>query len=226
MIDNGEMVAILPEVLESNVQRAKHVARWILGAPVTVKGDYKFPMNEMMFVYQDYFRQFISPQNAAVAHELFINPVEMDLFKDEGLPRTEKLCYIGKAPLFGKFEEKDFTKHMTHITRDFPMYYPKTRWELSDLMKRAKALYTYDSNTAISIEARLSGCPVVIIEDERQKTSPKKDKPGFRLGFCYDDKGIDRARSELGDFRKFYESEIAKTKGQLWNFVKVTQNAV
>lgn len=200
---DGEFIAIYPEIVNGEPYGAKKVVRYILSnrSPVR-KADLAI-----------YFDPSITENNSDPLI-LTIPTIERDIFNDRGIGlRSRSARYVGKGAVNGNLLGD------VEITGDWP----STRKELADLFQKIEVLYSYDSATALTLEATLCGCPVVMMYDgvlERKKT--EKVSLGM-AGICWSVDEIDKARESLPMVAENYDRVENGVSGQIDSFIELTQ---
>jgi len=140
--------------------------------------------------------------------------------KDVVEPRTIEVVYVGK----GDAKALDQIKFTNRV--DITNHWPTERKEVAALFKKAKFLYTVDGNSAISMEARLCGCPSIFVPNSSYSEADLKSVQHTLNGFATNlsQAEIDRAVVTIpllaGDVDQIYGRE----QEHLDNFVEVTQN--
>jgi len=152
-------IVIYPETVSGNPMNGRTVVRYVLNHPGLLGGDDSYNPSELIFTYSPVFYPTAS---------LLTVPIIEPFFRDYGLPRSGGCFWIGKGE--DKVDEIPETKGLTEITYDWP----ETRQELAKLLNEKEILYSYDDCTALTYEARLCGCKVVVI-------------PGGQVGPSYDE---------------------------------------
>lgn len=212
-------VAVYPETVSGNPLNAKYIARWVLNRPGLLGGDRVYDSNELVFNYSDYYGAYI--QND-IAGKLYMPTIDESIFhppSDPHSPRGLACFYVGKS----QFKEGFFDRReVFEITRHTP-----AKSELGKILRAAKILYCFDNSTIFAYEARMCGCPVVIIPDG---TQTREDFERSELGLDGIAWGIEElprvlaeTASSEGLIRRY---EVAKKEyeEQLQNFIQLTQS--
>lgn len=207
-------IAIYPEVVPGNPLGAKRVARWVLNRPGLLGGDKEYGPEELVFYYANAFRKFITN---TVQGKLLLPAVDQSLFyPGAGNPQRSLECfYIGKS----QWQDGLFDRNRVfEIARDSPR-----RSELGKLFRAARYLYSFDNCTALVDEARMCGCPVVLIPDgtiergdfERSEFGTE----GIAWGMA--EREVASANAEL--FHRRYDDMVVEFESQLDTFIRITQ---
>lgn len=144
-------MVVYPEVIPGNPVGAERVVRYVLNHPGLLGGTKAYADSEMVWYYDEWLRDSARAATSTdlTGRRLFINVIEPEYFWNNPLTRRDKTCYyVGKAG---------------RITPELPGYteitskWPATRMDLGNLLRRTKALYSYDDCTALLEEAVLCG---------------------------------------------------------------------
>ncbi|HJV26689.1 MAG TPA: glycosyltransferase [Aromatoleum sp.] len=213
-------IAVYPEVIAENPLDCPVVVRYILNVPGLLGQRPAYRDSDLFYVHTDELAQHLDRCNGL----LFLPTTDASIFNNFDNPFDNDRH--GACIYFGRYEEgkkiwKDLADNCTVITKEFPATHP----ELADLFRRSERLYCFE-NTTLHLEARLCGCPVVLLP------SPfiDLDKPfggqlGFNVGLARsnDEQALDEARRSVGEVAKVYEALEEKFWTQLEAFVEFTQ---
>lgn len=199
-----EGVVVYPEIIQGNPLRANNVVRWDLNKPVQ-----DYPISDLIFSYNEMLLRYSKAKDI-----LNIDAIE-DFFCKPGVEDRTKVCFwIGKGRGTPMVKETDGAIEITHG-------WPTPRTELAKLFQESKVFYTYDNFTALIDEARLCGCPVVIIPSGQLKDI---DWWRFTLGtkglFI---QGKHQYHYDWDVLDKHLDNRVSQAK-QLDNFIAQTQN--
>jgi len=138
--------------------------------------------------------------------------INLDICKDYKLPRKGSCFFIGKG---GNVQRRPELEEI-EIRGQY------STQETYDLFNRCEVFYTYDDMSAISDEARLCGCPVVILNELSDKFDLlRENKYGMAFGLSE----LDWAKKSLHKYRKLYIKHCPQVfEEQLKLFLKLTQN--
>ena len=214
-----EGVVVYPEVEAGNPLGARRVARYILNRPGFIRGDVTFDAGEALFCYCGLLREFV-PSDDRV---LTVPVVDAGVFYDRGLERYKEAFWVGKArTASGDMPRVLNEDGMTQITPDWP-----ESWEvLAALFQTARVFYSYTDYTMLTVEARLCGCPTVVMPSGfYTRDGFAAGSPGGIAGLAWGPSlgEIERARATVGVFRRTYQVSVAGFEAQLDRFVEVTQ---
>lgn len=207
--------AIYPETISGNPLNAKTVVRWVMNKPGWIGGDKIYSPSEHIFYYAEGYRRAI--QNK-IAGKLFLPTLDESLFYHDGTSaqqRNLECFYVGKSV----YKAGNFDKDKTfEITRQSP-----SRSELGKLLRASRVLYCFDNSTALTYEAVMCGCAVVIIPDGTQK----------REDYEFGELGIDGIAWGLQEYRNLapnpekminrYQQLKNEFEIQLDHFIRVTK---
>ena len=146
-----DAIVIYPETVPGNPLYGRKVVRWVLYYPEKLSGDKVYDTNEIIFTWSKLFYD---------APVLTVPTIE-DFFKNEDLPRSGGCFWVGKGDKVPCIPE---TEGLTEIT----LAWPETRKELAKLFNEKEVFYTYDDTTALTTEAALCGCKVIVIPGEKE----------------------------------------------------------
>jgi O-antigen biosynthesis protein len=133
-------IVVYPEITCSNPLNAKYVVRYVLYYPGFNGGDKKYNNSELVIYYDEKYR--IGPGPV-----IWISPVNEEMFYNTGEKKTIDLVFIGK----GDRSSAPWPMSAIEITSNWP----KSRYETIELIRKAKAIYSYDIHTSVLIEAYL-----------------------------------------------------------------------
>lgn len=213
-------IVLYPEIVDGNPLHARRVVRYVCNVPGYLGGETTYHPNEVVFYYNQFLRKY-APSDDRL---LEIPSIETDLFNNrEPLPREKGCFYFGKASNYG-LKPIPETQGLVEITRENNGW-PKTRKELAELLRRSKIFYCYDNFTALLDEARLCGCPTVMVYPRPDGLQETLDK-GYSidgLAFGIDPSEIDRACKTVDKYADWYLQSISGFDAQLENFIRITQ---
>jgi hypothetical protein len=197
---------IYPEVISGNPLNAENVIRYILNEPGKIGGDKVYDSNEVIWVHNNGLAQF-----ALEGHILQTPHVELDLFKNNNLARNGTCFWVGKGQDIARIPELEELE----ITYE----YPGSRIELAYIFNIKEVFYTYDDFTCMMDEARLCGCPVVLLNDNSNKIDWIKEN---RNGLAFGISELDYAKKTLENFKELYIKQYEVFEQQLKEFIKQT----
>ncbi|MCP4648794.1 MAG: hypothetical protein GY853_01760 [PVC group bacterium] len=100
-----------------------------------------------------------------------------------------------------------------------------SREDLARLYQTSELLVCADNMTQTTVEARLCGCPVRMIEPGMLSwENYRNDNWGMNGIIINDDKTIEQAVLELPAFKQDYDERMKKNREEFLQFVEVTQN--
>ncbi len=159
-----ESIVIYPETVSGNPMKGKRVVRFVLNIPGLLGGDKKYNPEEQIFTY---LKRFYDAPVLTV-------PCIEDFFRDEHLPRSGACLWNGRGINLPRIPE---TEGATEITYDWPA----DRRSLARLFNEKEIFYSYDDCTALIIEARRSGCEVVVIPAEKENLNYEESVLHFEM---------------------------------------------
>ena len=138
-----EAIVIYPEVITDNPLKAKKVVRYLLNKEGVMQG-------KMIEWGKTDFPLSYAKEYRADCDKLFYSNTDTEIFKNLGLERTYNSFYIGKGNQFGHCEK---LPGCVEITRN----YPQSKHELAIILNQSKIFFTYDTVSAINLDAILCG---------------------------------------------------------------------
>lgn len=209
-------IVVYPEVEAGNKLNAVQVVRYLLNVPGRIRGDTKFPATEQLFAYSGLLRRYVhNPRNI-----LTIPVIDRSIFKSDGFdPHVMSVVFwVGKGKETLQVKE---TIGATEITNEFPGTWP----ELAQLFRGARLFISYATYTMLTIEARLCGCPTVVVPNGLwTKEEFERAAPGINgLAWGTDKAELARARRTVKQFQQDYTESVTQFYTQLDHFVDKTQ---
>lgn len=211
-------IVVYPEVEKGNPLHARRVVRYLLNVPGLIRGDKTFPESELIFAYSGLLRGYLrDPENiltVPVTSDEFLKPVGNH-------KRNTALVWKGAKTKVGQELCID-----AELAREITFDWPRTHRVLAEQFRRADVFYSYQNYTNLTIEARLCGCPAVIIPNgiftrEQFETS----MPGINgLAFGNTSEEVARAASTVGAFVDDFKAMTDEFYNvQLDTFIEKTQ---
>lgn len=197
-----EFIAIYPEIYEGNWAGAQHIVRYILNRPGVMgqsdgkgnvtPGPLRFFKTDTIIQFTKLYDTFNTPGN----HCLFLPILNVHLFKDRGKKRTKTCYYVGKGENLEK-HPKDAVGIFQHFAID--------QGALADLLNECQVMYSYENPTAMNEIARLCGCRVVFIPNDKTPFFTKEEmaknyEPGLEGLSWYGEE----EKCNLKEFRTHY----------------------
>ena len=220
-------VVFYPEIVPGNPVGAKRVIRYVCNVPGLLGGEKTYDPRELVFAYNDFLKEY-----APAGNILEVPSIETELFNnDDPQPRNGGCFYVGKARLSGYMPIPQVNV-LVEIARSFeganptPEGWPVTRLDLARLLRTSEVFYCYDNFTALLDEARLCGCPTVVIypgPDAKQRYLDNgKSIDGLAFGMSDDE--LERARATVCQYSAWYLRSISGFDTQFNHFIELTQN--
>jgi O-antigen biosynthesis protein len=202
---------IYPEIVSGNPLNAKNVIRYVLNEPGKIGGDKVYDSSELIFAHSNGLAQF-----APKGHILQTPHIELDLFKNNNIDRKGTCFWVGKG--------QNVTRKPELEELEITYTYPESREELVYIFNTKEVFYTYDDFTCVIDEAGLCGCPVVLLNDNSNKTGNlKENKNGLAFGISE----LEYAKKTIGKFNKLYTKQhLALFEKQLKSFIKLTNLSI
>lgn len=211
IVKQDDVNVIYPEIVRGNPWNAKNVIRWVLQVPGMLNGDTEYAKTEKVFTFSKSYMP-----NGGYIDELYLPSIELDLFNTENVRERQGGCFwVHKGWQTPRIPE---TEGLPEIIGAWP----SSRKELADFLKTREYMYTYDNCTALIDEARLCGCPVIVIPDQINNYNNENLGDYMKLGICNDIKDIEKAKSELPKFKELYLRKVEESQTQINKFIELT----
>ena len=152
-------IVIYPETVVGNPLRAPFVVRYILNYPGLLGGPADFASTDFRVSYA---RGLDEAKMGKAERVLFFPASDTATFYPPtvGAPRSGSCFYAAKYIHIHRGKLFDITRESVEITRDLPG--SQNPREIADLFRASEVFYCYE-NSALSLEALLCGCPVVLL---------------------------------------------------------------
>jgi hypothetical protein len=207
-------IAVYPEIVRANPLRAPRVVRWLLSRPGYING---VTMDEGPEDYVVAFSRMIDDTkpilNLQTANEGVFHPDNPPL-------RHGELFYVGKGSHTARIPALEHCK--TEITRAWPASHP----ELANLLRRSRAIFSYDTLTGVNYEATLCGTLCIIIPNgPYTREDIAKGELGMNgMAWGAEPDEIERAVQTLPDAYPQYLRVVARQDEGIRAFVEATQS--
>lgn len=218
-INNGDFVAVYPEIYHGNEAMSRHVVRYILqtpgimssyGNPSPSTDEYKTnPIyeNDKFYIFSKIYDTFGVDND----HILFLPIINLHLFKDLKRMRN-KTCYlVGKGT-----DQHKHPAESIELTRQFAT----DQYALAELLNSCHTLFCYDRLSAMIDIARLCGCKVRYYGDFTKEQLGTYET-GLN-GLTYKDEEERNLKTNL--FLENYEFLIRSFSHKLDLFIEATQS--
>jgi hypothetical protein len=195
---------VYPEIISGNPIGAKNVVRYVLNVPGLLGGDKTYAPNEKLFAYNSYISQ-----HAWGCPILRVSPIDLDKCRDFGYPRKGSCYFVYKG--YNVRRRPEFEElQLVGLSQE----------ELFDRFNRSEVFYTYDDMTAAADEARLCGCPVVILNEDSDKHALLDEN---KFGLAYNTDELQWAKDTVHLYRERYmEQYVDEFEKQLEVFLETT----
>ncbi len=211
-------IAVYPEVYSGNPLRMGTVARWLLNKPGHLSGDKTFPESEIIF----YFDSWVLPPDMQ-AQQLRVPTLDVRIFNniDNEFDRQRQgFCYYANKFLaFGGTVPDEIKRHGVSLGQENRL----SRREIASQLRKAKALYCFEQ-TALIMEARACGCPVLLVPTDYQPASEWSNIPAG-AALSTDHKPLSWLQDELRAFPQEMQRELELTERMVRQFIERTQAA-
>lgn len=153
-------IVIYPEIIRGNPMAAKRVVRYMLWYPWHHFGNDRIPKHELVIPYSN----FLLPHTQAntdyeITHEyvLELGIIDPALFvNDFSIEKTLTTYWISKCDQ-KTVQNFPMPKGAIHLNHGMP------REEYIGLLKRSKCYYSFDMNSAVTMEAYLCGAECFLV---------------------------------------------------------------
>ena len=216
-VEGRTPIVIYPETIHGNPLSAPYVVRYILNHIGHLGGPQSYHNADHLIYYADDLRR------GADGLCLFVPVSDPRIFKPppEGTKRKGVVVYGSKYRNYHKGDYFGLTSDFIEITRDQPN--SQSIKEIVHILQTSDVLYCYE-NSAITIEAILCGCPVVLLKNEHFKTMiAEKELTTNGIAFSPDPDSIGRARATVSKFRENYLGLFDNFWLQLDQFIEESQ---
>lgn len=213
-------IVVYPEVIPGNPYGASCVVRYLLNYPGLLGGDSEFNAGEFYVSYAKGMNPWTKPEEELVLH---IPLADNTVFHPSGdnTVRSGTCYYAAKYKDFHHAKTFPITDNSVEITREKPGSQEPP--EIAELFRKSKYFYAYE-NTTLSVEARLCGCPVILLPNEYFTKVIAREEIGMDgMAWGTDESEIKRAEETLPKFLEDYAKTLEKFWEQLEDFVRKTQ---
>lgn len=212
-------IVIYPEVVAGTPLGIGIKIRYLLNKAGFIAGHTQFDPDEIFIAY---IEDFIGDTGAR--HLLTVPSSDLSKFNPEGADQSQRQ---GVFYYYNRLLSRGGKLHaVTDGAVEISPAKPRSLDELAGIFKRAELLYCYEQS-AIALEARLCGCPVVYIPNETMLPEFPNDPFFFRDGVAWGTSPEEIARAK-NTVEKVYPAYIKLCDGfnrQLDIFVSMTQEA-
>lgn len=211
-------IVIYPEVAVGTPLGLGVKVRYLLNKPGFIAGHTEFDDDEIFVAYRD---AFIADTGAK--HLLFLPACDPSKFNLEGTnPNNRKGVYFFYYRLLSRGGR---LLPLTDGAIEISLNKPRSLDELAVIFKQAELLYCYE-DSAIALEARMCGCPVVYIPNDTMLPEYPKDsfgRDGAAWGVSAEE--IDKAKRTVENVFPAYARLYDDFNSQLQEFIAMTQDA-
>jgi len=215
-ITGRKPIALYPEVVRGTPLGVGTKVRLLLNLPGKIAGHAEFDDDEITFGYRSAFVK--DP-----ATPLLTMPTSDPAQFCPGLPESQR---SGRYVFFNRLLARGGKlQAVTADAEEISSRKPRSMAELSEIFKRAELLYCYEDG-AITLEARMCGCPVVFIPNGTMlPTLPSEDFGGLGAAWGTSEEEIRRAKDTVSQVYPAALKLYEKFDEQLGHFIETTQRA-
>jgi len=195
---------IYPSIAKGNPLKAKNVIRYALGVRMYLRNKKTYGENEITFAYNSYISKGVG--NYPILTTPHIN---LDICKDYGMARKGSCFFVHKGRDVPRRPELERIEIIN-----------TTSEQLYGICNSSEVFYTYDDMTSCVEEARLCGCPVVLLKENSDKLEFLSEN---KYGMAFNLSELDWAKETVHKFRELYiEQYPVLFEKQLKLFLKLT----
>jgi len=213
-------IAIYPEIVGANPLNAGVVVRYILNVPGLLGERPRYEASDLFYAHTPE----LLPSIGFPAQVLNMPPINSSVFHNQD--NLNDARRQGHCIYFGRFTKgRERYAHLLPDSVEITSTFPDSHEALADLFRRTKRLYCFE-NTAISMEARLCGCPAVILPSPFfSRAQFFGGDLGFAQGvaFSEDPAEISQAEQTVGLLPELYPSMERNFWVQLAAMIETTQ---
>lgn len=208
--DDGNFIAIYPEIYQGNPTGAKTVVRYLLNKPGAMAlygtpGPTSFNKTDLIYTFSRMYYE------TTERHVLFLPILDLHVFKNQKKLRNKVAYYVGKGENTNQHPDGAIL-----ITRQLAV----DQQELANLLNECQVLYSYDPVSAMTEIARLCGCRVVMLQKTYSIDDYRKYEPGLNgMSFNKDEE----VPLEIQGFRNHYSKLRMIFSEKLNDFIGDTQ---
>ena len=156
---NDNVVVIYPEIMSGNPLEAKHVVRWLLHDPGFHTKKIYYEPGELYFRFTEAINPFIFPGSHTSNEYLTVTHFPLHLYNQ--IDALKEIDRKGSAYCL----RKGISKKITHDLHDSVCIDELSHSEISEIFKRVKYFYCYDTLTTFVHLAVVCGCKVILMPD-------------------------------------------------------------
>jgi hypothetical protein len=217
-------ITVYSETIPGNPIGAPFVVRFIGNYLGALGGPDDFDKDDFILAYSETLSRHAAIKlNREDIFTLFFHAIDPRPFEAEVEKDDFLLLYAAKYRIFHGEPDFKADSEVIEILRDGPL--AQSRGDLLRLLRRAKGLVTFE-NSAIGMEAILSGTPVILIKNEffSEGIADFETKGlGYRWGFSAEN--LAEAKSELEMARQVYLESVENFFPKLAEFANLVQFA-
>lgn len=217
-------VVIYPEVEAGNKLDANQVVRFILNIPGMIRGDKEVAPGEKAWAYSGILRRYLdNPLNV-----LTVPVIDRGVF-GVGIGAVREpdrgAYFLGREYCGGERVPDDSVIETPHWFDEISREWPRTQAGVSEVFRRSSVFITHTAYTMLIHEARLCGCPVIVVPGGLWSRGEfARAMPGMNgMAWGGDFAEYARAQATVGAFPHDYDEMTAQFFVQLERFIDKTQ---
>ena len=215
-------ITIYSETVPGNPISSPYTVRFIGNYLGLLGGPVDFARDEFILAYSEKISKHTATKlNREDVFTLFFHAIDPRPFEDADEKEDFLLLYAAKYRIFNKVPHFESNSKVIEILRDGP--HAQSRDEVLYLLKKARGLVTFE-NSAIAMEAILSGTPAILIKNEFfSEAIADVEARGLGYRWGYSEENLEEAKSELEIAREVYSQTADDFFDTLIRFVDQVQ---
>jgi len=217
-------ITIYSETIPGNPIKAPFVVRFIGNYLGALGGPVDFDQDDFVVAYSENLAKHAAPMlDRDDIFTLFFHAIDPRPFKNQIEKEDFLLLYAAKYRIFSGEPEFKSNFKVIEIIRDGPN--AQSRGEVLHLLRRASGLVCFE-NSAIVMEAILSGTPAILIKNEFfSEGIADFEAKGLGMRWGYSEENLKDAKSELEIARDVYLQTVEEFFKKLIDFANQVQEA-
>lgn len=217
-------ITIYSETVPGNPISAPFVVRFIANYLGLLGGPKDFPNDDYVVAYSEKLSKHAATRlEREDVFTLFFHAIDPRPFEVSHKKEDLLLLYAAKYRIFVGDPDFESNTKVIEIIRDGPQ--AQSRGEVIHLLRRASGLICFE-NSAIAMEAILSGTPVILIKNEFfSEGIADVEAKGLGMRWGYSEENLEEAKSELILAKEVYLQTVEDFFKKLTVFVNQVQVA-
>lgn len=213
---SDEWIVIYYEQVFGNPLNARNVVRWLLHQPGFHTGVAYYGYNELHVRFNEAVKDFHYPhsEQADILLPIIHYPLELYYSNDELCNRSGTAYCLRKGK--GKTIQHDLSESI--LTDNL------SHGEISKIFRQVKAFISYDTYTAYSRLAALSGCDSIVVPDNGVTEEQWYPNPSDRYGVAYGFDQVEKARNTKDLLYQKIIAEHDQSASATFSFIEACNN--